>query len=297
MPASGDRLSTTALARRLDVPVQQLFTTLRDYGWIQRGDDNWSLTPKGEFEGGSYHNSRRYGSYIVWPETLLEHPLLQAIESNQRVTAGSLSRHYPHLHPRQINRAFAELGLQQHTLMGWELTELGRSLGGFQEESSSSGAFYVTWPPEIAENPVVSRELGSLAEQSHSAGNLEESEPDLFAARSESAQGLRGVDGHILQTGLQACVCNWLYMAQLTHAYQRALPTEELLLADFYLPEGNVYIDCWEAEVPAKQLSQRLRKKTLYGELNLHSLEINEADADRLDEVLGRGLLGFGIRY
>jgi hypothetical protein len=298
MQASGDRLSTTALARRLDVPVQQLFSTLRDYGWIQRADDSWSLTPKGEFEGGSYHSSRRYGSYIVWPETLLEHPLLQAIESNQRVTAASLCRHYPHLHPRQINRAFAELGLQQHTLMGWELTELGRSLGGFQEESSSSGAFYVTWPPEIAENPVVRRELGRQSQQLHPPTVEDDGvEPDLFAARENPVDPCRGVDGHQLQSPLQARVCNWLYMAQLAHAYQRALPTEEALFADFYVPVGNVYIDCWEADVPADELSPRLRKKELYGELNLRSLEINAADADRLDEVLGRGLLAFGIRY
>ena len=47
---------------------------------------------------------------IVWPDTLLEHPLLQAIESNQRITAASMCRYYPHLDARQINRAFAELG-------------------------------------------------------------------------------------------------------------------------------------------------------------------------------------------
>jgi hypothetical protein len=274
-----------------------LFATLRDYGWIQRADDSWSLTSKGEFEGGSYHSSRRYGSYIVWPETLLEHPLLQAIESNQRVTAGSLCRHYPHLDPRQINRAFAELGLQQHTLMGWELTEPGRALGGFQEESTSSGALYVTWPPEIADHPVVSRELGLLSEQAHPGGNTGDSEPDLFAAGPRSADPRRGVDGHQLQTPLEARVCNWLYMAQLAHAYRRALPIEELLYADFYLPEGNVYIDCWEKDAPAAEMKARLRKKTLYGELKLRSLEVNEADADKLDEVLGRGLLGFGIRY
>ena len=63
-----DKLSTTALARKLDLPVQQLFAVLKDYGWIQRSSASWVLTPKGEFEGGTYHSSRRYGSYIVWSE-------------------------------------------------------------------------------------------------------------------------------------------------------------------------------------------------------------------------------------
>ena len=297
MHSPGERLSTTALARRLDIPVQQLFVTLRDYGWIQRADDSWVLTPKGEFEGGSYHTSRRYGAYIVWPETLLDHPLLQALESNQRVTAATLCRYFPHLHPRQINRAFAELGLQHHTIMGWELTELGRTLGGTQEESSSSGAFYVTWPPHIVDNPVIRRELGLQAEQAHTREEAEAKEPDLFAPGNSTADPCRGVDGHQLQTALQARVCNWLYMAQLAHAFRRTLPVEELVFADFYVPLGNVYIDCWESEVPAEELSGRLRKRDLYREMSLRSLEINDADTDRLDEVLGRGLLAFGIRY
>ena len=63
------------------------------------------------------------------------------------------------------------------------------------------------------------------------------------------------------------------------------------------MPSGQVYIDCWEADVPAEQLSGKLRKRELYRELELRSLEINADDAGRLDEVLGRGLLSFGVRH
>jgi hypothetical protein len=91
-------------------------------------------------------------------------------------------------------------------------------------------------------------------------------------------------------------VCNWLYLAQLAHACHRALPTEELVYADFYVPVGNVYIDCWEADISAMEISARLHKREIYRDMGLHSLEVNEADADRLDEILGRGLLSFGIR-
>ncbi|MDA8752758.1 hypothetical protein N9M39_01220, partial [Halieaceae bacterium] len=100
MTRDTDRLSTSALARKLEIPVQQLFATLRDYGWILRQADNWVLTPKGEFEGGDYQESRRYGRYIVWPEKLLSHPLLCAIESNQRITAAGMRRYYPRLDAR-----------------------------------------------------------------------------------------------------------------------------------------------------------------------------------------------------
>jgi hypothetical protein len=292
-----NRLSTSALAKKLNLPAQQLFATLKDYGWIKRVGDTWVLTPKGEFEGGSYHTSRRFGRYIVWPETLDHHPLLAAIESNQRIDAASMCRYYPRLHARQINRALAEIGLQHHSILGWELTPLGKTLGGQQQESDNSGAFYVTWPHEIIDNPVVHRELTRQSDQIQPAPEPADVEPDLFAAASSvEASACQGIDGHALATPLQTRVCNWLYLAQLAHAYQRALPTEELVYADFYVPEGRVYIDCWEAEVAAQELSSKLHKRELYRELGLRHIEINAADAERLDEVLGRGLLGFGIR-
>jgi hypothetical protein len=294
--AAPSPVSTTALARKLDIPVQQLFATLKDYGWIQRFEEGWVLTPKGEFEGGAYRESKRFGRYIVWPSSVEQHQLLAAIESNQRITAAAMRRYYPRLHPRQINRALAELGFQQHSILGWELTALGRTLGGQQEESESSGAFYVTWPHEIIDHPVIHRELSKQSDQIHRQPVALPSEPDLFGERETGPPACIGIDGHILRTALKMRVCDWLYLAQLGHAYQRALPVEELVHADFYLPMGNVYIDCWEADVPAAELSSRLLKRELYKQYDLRHIEINAGDVERLDEVLGRGLLGFGIR-
>lgn len=294
MAASGDKLSTSALARKLELPAQQLFATLRDYEWIKRVDDNWYLTNKGEFEGGGYVDSQRYGRYIVWPESLLQHPLLAAIESNQRIAASSMRRYYPHLHPRQINRALAELGLQVHTVLGWELTDYGRRLGGKQEESNSSGAFYVTWPHEVVDHPVIHREL---SQQSDSCGPNEVSAPadDLFAAES-TPEFCRGLDGHQLDSPLKREVCNWLYLAQLAHAADRALPVEEDLRADFYLPVARVYIECWEAEEPRETLSLKLRKQDVLRDMEMRYIEVKARDIDRLDEVLGKALLGFDVR-
>ncbi len=299
--ADEDRLSTTALAKALELPVQQLFVTLRDYGWIERRGEHWSLTPKGEYEGGSYRESRRFGRYIVWPQRVTDHPLLSAIESSQRMTAASLRRFYPSLHPRQINRALAELGLQTHSILGWELTDLGRQWGGQQAESGNSGAFYVTWPHEIVDHPVVQRELTRLA--AGMEGELPcrpsadgEQEPDLFAIENAVNTGCKGLDGHALESPLERQVCDWLYLAQLAHAWRRALPCEEALYADFYLPEGRVYIDCWREDVSPGELSALLRRREIYRELKLRVIEVGADDGDRLDEVLGRGLLAFGIR-
>ena len=291
--AEPDKLSTSALARKLGLPVQQLFATLKDYDWIQRHEDAWLLTNKGEFEGGGYVDSKRYGRYIVWPDSLVDHPLLSAIESNQRVSAAQLRRYFPKLHPRQINRALAELGLQLHSILGWELTELGKQLGGQQEESESSGAFYVTWPHEIIDHPVIHRELEAQSLAGELAGGDEPAD-DLFAPAALT--DLVGIDGHALETQLELKVCNWLYLAQLAHAHQRALPVEELLYADFYLPAARAYIECWDEEEPPERLTLKLKKKDVYREQGLRVIEVNAGDMERLDEVLGRALLEYGIR-
>ena len=202
---------------------------------------------------------------------------------------------------RQVNRALAEIGLQHHSILGWELTEFGRSLGGKQEESANSGAFYVTWPHEIVDHPVIHRELSRQSDQSYASSEPVAtgggaSEPDLFAGLEEPEKPLCGIDGHPVESPLQLQVCNWLYLAQLPHAYRRALPVEEPVIADFYLPVGNVYIDCARSRTTAESLSDMMRRRVLYRELGLRSIEIEVADAERLDEVLGRGLLAWGIR-
>lgn len=290
-------LSTSALARRLELPVQQLFVTLRDYEWIRREGEQWLLTAKGEFMGGRYQNSRRFGRYIVWPARVAEHPLLAAIESSQRITASQMRRYYPQLQPRQINRALAELGLQVHTLLGWELTAFGKRLGGQQAESESSGAFYVSWPHELVDHPVIHRELSRLAPPARQRPAVRTGEEDLFTDLPEETAAQRcTLDGHQLDSALQRQVCDWLYLAQLAHATGRALPVEENLVADFYLPQGSVYIDCWDEHASPARMAARLRNQAVCEELGLPYLSIRAADAERLDEVLLRALLDFGIR-
>ena len=71
---------------------------------------------------------------------------------------------------------------------------------------------------------------------------------------------------------------------------------EQALVADFYVPAGSVYIDCWDDNLSASEISARLAKREVYRDLSLRHLEINTGDEERLDEVLGRGLLGFGVR-
>ena len=46
-------------------------------------------------------------------------------------------------------------------------------------------------------------------------------------------------------------------------------------LRGFLCAVGCVYIDCWEEELNAGEMSGKFRKREIYRELNLHYLEIN----------------------
>lgn len=279
------KISTSALARELQVEVQQLFSTLKDYGWIRKVDEGWVLTGKGEFEGGEYVHSKRFGRYIVWPVELVEHPLLQALEDNRRLSAAVLGKRHE-LNAREVNRLLAELGWIKHTMQGWELTEQGRKEGGLQLENEQSGIFYIVWPVAIDEHPVLQRQL-ELAAKAHQVAPKD----DLFESLS-----LVAVDGHQHSNVMQLQVCHWLYMAGITHACQRQLPVAEPMCADFYLPAYHLYIDCWPADANGKSLAKKMQRKETYKRLGVAAIDIEPQHLQQLDEYLTRQLRKLGVR-
>lgn len=280
------KISTSALARVLEVPSQQLFSTLKDYGWIRKLDDGWALSTKGEFEGGEYVHSKRYGRYIIWPEEIAQHPLLQALEDNRHISATSLGKSAG-VSTREVNRVLAELGWIKPGFHGWELTSVGEQQGGVQLENDSSGTFYVVWPQDIQHHAVLSR---GLKLSSHIYQDAQQTD-DLFTEQAP----YNSVDGHQHNKISHLKICHWLYMAGFVHACHRQLPVEETLFADFYLPNQHVYIECWDDD-EGVTLSQRMRRKELYKTLGVSVIDIEKDDLEHLDEVLTRQFRKHGVR-
>ncbi|MCP3907932.1 MAG: hypothetical protein GY712_07940 [Oceanicoccus sp.] len=286
------KLSTSALAKVLDVPSQQLFATLKDYGWIRKLDEGWALSSKGEFEGGEYVHSKRYGRYIVWPEELASHPLLLALEDNRHISATMVGKAFG-LSAREVNRILAELGWIKHGFQGWELTAVGEQRGGIQLENDSSGTFYVVWPQDIQSNKALSKLLefsaGVYADPAAVSG-------DMFANQSD----YQGLDGHRHSSRAHFQICHWLYMAGIAHACQRELPfvaedNPQTLRADFYLPAHQLYIECWD-DAGGSSLAQRMQRKDIYQQYGCAVIDIEKDDLDQLDEVLTRQFRKQGIR-
>jgi|TARA_B110000908_G_scaffold39705_1_gene47965 hypothetical protein len=281
------KVSTSALAKTLEVPSQQLFSTLKDYGWIRKLEEGWGLTSKGEFEGGEYVHSKRYGRYIVWPEVLADHPLLQALEDNRYIAATAIGKSVG-INPREVNRILAELGWLKHGFQGWELTALGEERGGIQLENESSGTFYVVWPQNVQGDRVLEAQLGFAAEIT-SERSVECG--DLFAEQSD----YQGVDGHLHQNKVHLQICHWLYMAGQVHACKRRLPVDEDLFADFYLPSHHLYIEVWNDDTSAA-LSKRMRRREIYKKWSFAVIDIEKTDVGHLDDVLTRQFRKHGIR-
>lgn len=277
--------STSALAKTLNISLQQLFATLRDCGWIRKVEDGWLLTAKGEFEGGEYVHSKRYGRYIVWPETLVEHPLLRGIESNRLVNAAGIGRKYQ-LSAREARRALGELGLQRRDFNGWQLTRQGEQLGGIALDSDQSGSEN-HWPEALLENDIVVAQFEYLQ---HEREQGETPETDLLSAISE----WRGLDGHTFHSRGESMICQWLYLAGIVHACHRRLPLAQEYTADFWLPAAQVYIEYVGDEHAAGEIAATLERVEIYKKNQWRWIEVRPEHLAQLDEYLTRELQEFG---
>ena len=287
-------ISTTALAKALQLPPQRLFTLLQDYGWTERVDEQWRLTARGEEEGGAYRDSNKYGKYIVWPEKLVDHPLLQAAADANFITANLIGEHFQRS-GRYVNRVLRELGWLRRAKEGWLLTEAGLQQGGVQQKNSDDLA-YASWPKAIVSEPLLQATFNKLNILQHQQADHE---PDLF--ETEETTELAGhtaftaLDGHILASPAAAEVCQWLYIMSFTHAHRRSLAGHADFVCDFYLPQHGLYIDIWSAEETPHSLAERLAKKDWCQQHHLRLLELNQDDIAGIDNVMSVRLKEFGI--
>jgi hypothetical protein len=289
MTGGDDRhqLSTSALAKALAIPLQQLFATLRDCGWIRKLEDGWALTAKGEFEGGEYVHSRRYGRYIVWPDSLLEHPLLRGLESNRLLTAVQIARRYG-IHAREARRLLGELGLLARGFNGWELTRRGEQLGGIALEGEGSDG-EICWPEALLEDAVVVAQLEYLQRLYHQAVD---NDSDLLRNLSDFA----ALDGHRFHRRGEWLICHWLYLAGINHACHRRLPLAEELHADFWLPEPHIYLEYSGDERDAAALAAVLQRLDIYRQQRWPFVEVRAEHLPQLDDYLTRQLRKLGVK-
>lgn len=215
------------------------------------------------------------------------------------------------LSARRLNSVFAELGWITKEPRGWVATRQGLKLGAVQKEHPQSGQAYVVWPVALAEHPilrgtvdaVLGTELSPAPDNAPApvnAGVFPQGEPSaaqgVLGFRDKFPTTHRTLDGHLVRSKAEMLVDNYLYMAQIVHAYERRVPIVEDLYCDFYLPEGKVYIEYWGLDANPRYSERKAEKQELYRRNGLNLLELDEEDIKNLDDVLPRKLLRFNIQ-
>jgi hypothetical protein len=301
-------ISTSALANELDIKSSDLFDKLKTLGWIERKNDKWVLNDLGKKKGGQTRNNPKFGEYIVWPENI-------SIDNGQQkerpklINATAIGKHFD-ISSQRLNLILLELGLIEKDLAtGWEITKLGKSIGGRQFEHETSGANYVLWPENIlqykrllevfkensTDQPQTQAATVSSPQTETQVANINK---DNFSEKFEAKH--RTIDGHYVRSKAEMLIDNWLYQYGLVHAYERKLPIDEDVYCDFYIPSGNgrpqaVYIEFWGLENDPKYTERKNKKIEIYKREGLSLIELTDADLQNIDDILAKKLRQFKV--
>ncbi len=196
---------------------------------------------------------------------------------------------------RKINPILAELGLLDKVANGWVVTKRGLAFGAEQKVDTAKDNQYVVWSEEILINQAFLQIFQGLATDSSQAGAQEDNSHNSFREKFRSNAKYRTEDGHWVRSKAEMLIDNWLYWAELVHAYERKLPLPESAYCDFYVRTGRVYIEYWGLESEPRYAARMQEKKKLYEQYGLNLIELTDQHIKNLDDHLPQMLRKFGV--
>lgn len=258
------------------------------------------MTDLGKQKGGQTRTNPKFGEYVVWPENISIDKGQQK-DKTKLINATAIGKHFD-VSSQRLNLIFSELGWIEKDIAGWEITKLGKSLGGRQFEHETSGGTYVLWPDNILQNKNLTsifKEVANIPVQPKPQTDKET--PSMKPATSDNFREkfpatLRTKDGHMVRSRAEVIIDNALYDYKLAHAYERKLPIEEDLYSDFFIPTENVYIEFWGMEDDPKYAERKKVKIEIYKKYDFKLIELNDSDISNLDDHLPKKLLKFNIK-
>lgn len=287
-------ISTSALSKKLSISKSKLDEMLLAANFIIRDENGFSLTDLGIENSGCMKSHPRFGDYIAWDENI-EIPNKLVTQGKEFFSSTKIASQY-NLSARKINMTLSEIGFIEKYLKGWTITALGSKNGGVQKENSKNGIPYVEWDKSIFTSSAF---LSVLKEVSGEAGestqkDIENTKDSNF--REKFIAKHRATDGHMVRSKAEMLIDNWLYMAEIVHAYERKLPIEEEVYCDFYIPTGKIYIEFWGLENDPKYAKRKEVKREIYKKYDFKLIELTDEEVFNLDDVLPRLLLKFGVQ-
>ncbi len=285
------KLSTTQLAKKRGIAPSQLFAQLSGLGLLKKENEQWVLTEAGKQLGG-VHLSGKYGQYVAWPEGIeFKNVADEEAPGEKLITATAIGKYFD-LSPNKMNYILSELGWIKKGLKGWLVTEQGEKLGALQGEDIRSGIPYARWPEKILKVKALQDSINNI--KGVDKPKTEADKMDSFRHKFEATH--RATDGHFVRSKAEMLIDNWLYMAEIVHAYERKLPIEEEVYCDFYIPTGKVYIEYWGYDNDEKYLARKQEKQAIYQRYNFNLIELTDQEVLNLDDFLPRMLLKFGVQ-
>lgn len=291
-------LSATALADELKIPQPSVVQILLDMGLIAKNaEGHFVLTPNGFSKGGTYKTSDnpKIGRYIVWPKSIIKELDDSNEPSGNPLTATSIGKNFD-LPPNRVNSILSELGwIKKDLVNGWQITELGKRLGGIQSKYKT-GVPYVRWPSAIINNKILVTSIreskGDISSSSQEQPQNES--PDTKEFRERFPAKNRAKDGHMVRSKAETIIDNWLYEANIVHAYERKLSIEEEVYCDFWIPKGKVYIEYWGLE-DKDYLGRKEKKLLIYRKHDFDLIQLSDKDVSNIDDILPAKLREFGV--
>ena len=301
MPSSDNikKISATALSKKLGIPTKEIFSKLMKAGYITRENNSWVLTNSGKNKGAVLLPSE-HGNYIAYPEDIELNQAPTKLQHNKekesrQATATYMGKVFA-LSATRINFVLSELGWIKKHMKGWILTDQGKKQGGTQQEDHRSGVPYVRWPENITESRVLIETINSIKGISEEKDTAQKTTQTEKSFRDKFKATYRSTDGHMVRSKGEMLIDNWLYMAEIVHAYERKLPIEENVYSDFYIPTGKVYIEYWGLENDDKYLARKKFKKNIYEKYNFNLIELQDKQVQNLDDILPKLLLKHGVQ-
>jgi hypothetical protein len=105
----------------------------------------------------------------------------------------------------------------------------------------------------------------------------------------------RTSDGHYVRSRAEVMIDDWLFNRHIAHAYERKLPVQENALCDFYLPQGNVYIEFWGKEGDPAYARRMREKQEIYKRHNLQLISLTDDELYLLDDRMPSLLRPYGV--
>ncbi len=104
-------------------------------------------------------------------------------------------------------------------------------------------------------------------------------------------------DGHYVRSYSEMLIDNWLYNNGYRHAYEKSVfmqsDPDAVVLSDFYIPDGNVYIEFWGLNDDQRYMERKKKKQEMYKANHLNLINLEETDVKRLNDILPRALFEF----